>query len=175
MCYTCFTRTWWRDNPLYSNGLEPCAGSRYTIAKHVATEEEAQAICRQYNTTHNPGRLSRKAEYDYCKQTLHHTIANMVWTRLYFRNASYPYLKRTRSIVTISEVKRELPEVRIKWAGKHYWASVTGRLNQFATVSPRHLIDNKKIVTIIMGPCIHFSWSTVANCITNNEELNGDF
>lgn len=62
--YKVFTRTWWVNNPNWPNGLEPGAGRKTTIAKNVKTEEEARAICQRYNSTHNPGRLSRKAEYE---------------------------------------------------------------------------------------------------------------
>lgn len=62
--YRCFTRTWWRNNPSWPNGLEPCAGRKRTIARNVQTEADAQAICRQYNESHKPGRLSKKAEYE---------------------------------------------------------------------------------------------------------------
>ena len=64
MSYRVFTRTWWRENPAWPNGLEPGAGRKHTLAKRVATEEEARAIAQQYNSTHTPGRLSRKAEYE---------------------------------------------------------------------------------------------------------------
>jgi len=64
MAYRVFTRTWWRNNPSYPNGLEPCAGHKTTICKRVGTEQEARTICQQYNNTHKPGRLSRKAEYE---------------------------------------------------------------------------------------------------------------
>jgi hypothetical protein len=64
MSYKVFTRTWWRNNPNYPNGLEPCAGRKTTLVKRVETEEEARAICKRYNDSHNPGRLSRKAEYE---------------------------------------------------------------------------------------------------------------
>lgn len=60
--YTIFTRTWWRNNPACPNGLEPNAGRKTTIA-HAETEEEARAICQRWNAAHDPGRLSRKAEY----------------------------------------------------------------------------------------------------------------
>lgn len=62
--YRVFTRTWWRNNDSgeWPNNLEPYAGRQTTIAKHC-TEAEAREICRQYNETHKPGRLSRKAEY----------------------------------------------------------------------------------------------------------------
>lgn len=62
--YKVFTRTWWRNNPHWPNGLEPHAGRKYTIQANVKTEEEAQAICQRYNETHKSGRLSRKAEYE---------------------------------------------------------------------------------------------------------------
>ena len=61
-----FTRTWWRVNRDWPNGLEPHPGKRRYL-KHVnpvSTEREAQTICAVYNATHDPGRLSRKAEYE---------------------------------------------------------------------------------------------------------------
>jgi len=62
--YRVFTRTWWRNNKDYPNGLEPCAGRKTTIRKGIKTEEEARSICKVYNACHDPGRLSRKAEYE---------------------------------------------------------------------------------------------------------------
>ena len=62
--YRCFTRTWWTENPKWPDGLEPRCGQRYTIARNINTEEEARRICRNYNDTHDPGRLSKKAEYE---------------------------------------------------------------------------------------------------------------
>ena len=64
MSYKVFTRTWWKNNPAWPGGLEPGLGRKTTIARRVETEEEARAICKRYNDTHTPGRLSRKAEYD---------------------------------------------------------------------------------------------------------------
>ena len=61
--YKVFTRTWWRDNPSWPNGLEPCPGRKYTLGL-VNTIDEAKAMCKKYNVTHNPGRLSRKAEFE---------------------------------------------------------------------------------------------------------------
>jgi hypothetical protein len=61
--YWVFTRTWWRRNPNWPGGREPGAGRRTTLARHVS-EAEARAICARYNTTHKPGFLSRKAEYE---------------------------------------------------------------------------------------------------------------
>lgn len=60
--YKVFTRTWWKNNPEWPNGLEPCIGRKYTLGL-VNTENEARDICQKYNKTHKPGRLSRKAEY----------------------------------------------------------------------------------------------------------------
>jgi len=62
MTYQVFTRTWWKRNPRYPNGLEPSMGRKYTIGQ-VATEEEAREMCKEYNTAHEAGELSRKAEY----------------------------------------------------------------------------------------------------------------
>ena len=61
--YRIFARTWWRHNAAWPNGLEPAPGRKKTIAL-AKTEEEARTICADYNATHNPGRLSRKAEYE---------------------------------------------------------------------------------------------------------------
>lgn len=61
--YDVFTRTWWRNNPSWPKGLEPCPGRKTYLRKHV-TWEDARAICEQYNSTHKPGRLSRKAEFE---------------------------------------------------------------------------------------------------------------
>ncbi len=63
MAYRCFTRTWWRDNSEWPNGLEPHAGTE-TDHEGAETEEEARALCREWNNTHEPGRLSRKMEYE---------------------------------------------------------------------------------------------------------------
>jgi hypothetical protein len=63
MAYRVFTRTWWRNNPTWPNGLEPCPGRKTTLDR-VRTEEEARTRCQAYNSTHKPGRLSRKAEYE---------------------------------------------------------------------------------------------------------------
>ena len=64
--YDVFTRTWWRNNPAWPNGLEPCAGRRTYLARGV-TEERALAICKAYNESHKPGRLSRKAEWEHAQ------------------------------------------------------------------------------------------------------------
>jgi len=61
--YHVFSRTWWKRNPAWPNGLEPCAGRKHTLGK-VSTDAEAQAMCAEYRRTHEPGRLSRKAEYE---------------------------------------------------------------------------------------------------------------
>lgn len=58
--YHVFHRTWWKRTP--GGGRVPGAGRKTTIAR-VPTEEEARAICKRYNDTHEPGPLSRKAEY----------------------------------------------------------------------------------------------------------------
>ena len=60
-----FVRNWWQYNPSWPDGLEPHGGARkHTLAKNIKSEETAQRFCRDYNATHKPGRLSRKAEYE---------------------------------------------------------------------------------------------------------------
>ena len=66
---TVFTRSWWKINPSWPNGLEPEAGRKRVICRDV-TEDEARAICREYNDpTHlkklyGTNRLSIKAEFE---------------------------------------------------------------------------------------------------------------
>ena len=63
--YRVFVRNWWKENPAWPNGLEPDGGARKTtIRKGVGTALEAREMCMEYNRTHKPGRLSRKAEYE---------------------------------------------------------------------------------------------------------------
>jgi len=63
MNFRVFERTWWRINPEWPNGLEPHASVKSTV-NICFTEAEAQACCRKYNSTNEPGRLSNKAEYE---------------------------------------------------------------------------------------------------------------
>lgn len=58
-----FVRNWWKKNATWPNGLEPEAGKRRYIARGV-TLEEARRLAQEYNATHRPGRLSRKAEIE---------------------------------------------------------------------------------------------------------------
>jgi hypothetical protein len=63
--YNVFHRTWWKvtSDPNWPNGLEPCIGEKYYIA-HDVSRRHALALCKQYNRTHSPGRLSDKAEFE---------------------------------------------------------------------------------------------------------------
>jgi len=58
-----FTRTWWMENAAWPNGLEPCAGKKRTIG-WASSQEEARTKCAKWNSTHNPGRYSLKAEFE---------------------------------------------------------------------------------------------------------------
>jgi len=60
--YQVYVSNWWKENPDWPDGLEPDGTDKYKLKK-VRTEAEARAICAEYNATHKPGRLSRKAEY----------------------------------------------------------------------------------------------------------------
>ena len=68
--YTVFVRNWWRHVPEVVNaidpslsGKEPDPGARRYKIGEFDTEEEAIAFAQEYNETHDPGFLSRKAEY----------------------------------------------------------------------------------------------------------------
>ena len=61
--YTVFTRTWWKRNSSWPNGLEPCLGHK-NILETALTREQARELCKQWNEEHNPGILSRKAEFE---------------------------------------------------------------------------------------------------------------
>lgn len=62
--YHVFTRTFWKANDKWPDRREPCLGRKHTLQDDVETEEEARAICKDYNDSHDPGFLSRKAEYE---------------------------------------------------------------------------------------------------------------
>jgi hypothetical protein len=62
-CYRVFVRDWWRRAP--NGGREPGAGRKsYRGHPQHATMEEARSYCQQWNATHKPGFLSRKAEFE---------------------------------------------------------------------------------------------------------------
>jgi hypothetical protein len=59
--YNVFVRDWWT---LDKNGsLLPGPGRKTYLRKHVI-REDALALCRGYNHRHDPGLLSRKAEFE---------------------------------------------------------------------------------------------------------------
>jgi hypothetical protein len=67
--YRVFVRDWWRNagpgEPRgYMGGLVPYPGAPKRTIARGCTEEEAQEICEQHAATHEPGRFSRKAEYE---------------------------------------------------------------------------------------------------------------
>mgnify|MGYP001618162635 CR=1 FL=1 len=60
--YRVFVRTWWANDPTWPGGLRPQPGRQRTIARGC-TYGEALQVADRYNSTHKPGRLSRKAEF----------------------------------------------------------------------------------------------------------------
>ena len=62
MNYEVFHRTWWRRNDEWPDGREPGVGRAYHIGWAV-DEAEARAMCKEWNSKHNPGLLSDKVEY----------------------------------------------------------------------------------------------------------------
>lgn len=62
--YRTFIRTWWRNNPSWPNGLEPHPGRKNYTGHTYQKMEEARAACAEYSRTNNPGKLSRKMEFE---------------------------------------------------------------------------------------------------------------
>lgn len=59
--YNVFVRNWWRRD---EHGRKvPGAGRKTYLRKHI-TYDDARSIAQQYNATHDPGPLSRKAEIE---------------------------------------------------------------------------------------------------------------
>lgn len=61
--YYVFIRTWYKENPKWPNGLEPCPGPETILEKDIETEKEARKIAMTYNATHEAGRYQEKAEF----------------------------------------------------------------------------------------------------------------
>lgn len=62
--YRVFVRNWWKLNPDWPNGLEPDSNARKTPIGIYDTEDDARQVAQEWNKTHKPGKLSRKAEFD---------------------------------------------------------------------------------------------------------------
>lgn len=58
--YIVFVRNWWR---MENGRLVPAPGARKTRIGAANGYEEAREIAQEYNRTHAPGKLSRKAEF----------------------------------------------------------------------------------------------------------------
>jgi hypothetical protein len=62
--YRVFTRSWWKENPEYPNGLEPHAGPKRYKRAVFETEQEAREYCQEWNDLNAGGRLSVKMEFE---------------------------------------------------------------------------------------------------------------
>lgn len=60
--YKTFTRTWWKTDKATGKLVPHCG--RKTIVRKGLTYSEARLMCSNYNDTHNPGKLSRKMEFE---------------------------------------------------------------------------------------------------------------
>lgn len=63
--YDVFVRDWWRyeDTKYTGRRIVPGPGEKTYIA-YGLTLAEARRACKEYNNTHEPGELSRKAEFE---------------------------------------------------------------------------------------------------------------
>lgn len=61
--YRVFTRTWYKRNPQWPGGLEPHPGRKY-ILQYFTTRDQAYEYAAEWNKENEPGKLSRKAEFE---------------------------------------------------------------------------------------------------------------
>lgn len=69
--FTIFVRNWYKYETMWDNRtgkkigkrIVPNPRARRTVIATRNTEQEARDYCQEYNNTHKPGPLSRKAEY----------------------------------------------------------------------------------------------------------------
>ena len=65
--FTTFIRNWWKESTdkvnRWPDNLEPGPTARKQEMGTYQKEEDARQACQHYNSTHKPGRLSRKMEY----------------------------------------------------------------------------------------------------------------
>ena len=57
-----FHRTRWKRDPLHKSARIQGAGKKTHIC-YAKSEAEARAVCEKWNSSHEPGFLSRKAEF----------------------------------------------------------------------------------------------------------------
>lgn len=70
---------------------------------------------------------------------------------------------------TIADVKRELPYVRVRVGKRHIIdARVSGRLNQFASVS---WANPSPVKGSELFPTYHFAWETIAHSLNTDRPL----
>lgn len=65
--YVIFTRTWWKENRDWPNGLEPGPGPRRRVTA-AETEKEAREICRRSNSDRTPAQIRFGFKYEYTKE-----------------------------------------------------------------------------------------------------------
>jgi len=58
-----FHRNWWKRDPLHKGVKIPGPGRKTHIC-YANSEAEARAVCKRWNSSHEPGVLSRKAEFE---------------------------------------------------------------------------------------------------------------
>ncbi len=64
MTFKIFVRNWWKENPNWPGEIEPDPNAKKDYIDETDSEIQARKICNEWNFKHNPGKLSRKAEYE---------------------------------------------------------------------------------------------------------------
>lgn len=68
--------------------------------------------------------------------------------------------------MTLNQVKRDLPQIRVKHNGKGFWGKLSGRKNSFATVTIFGEYSHALQANYID---FYASWETVTRVINNPE------
>lgn len=66
--FNVFVRDWWRDatpsDGQWPDNRVPYPGAPREYLAEGVTEDEARALCAEYRAANDPGRYSRKAEFE---------------------------------------------------------------------------------------------------------------
>jgi hypothetical protein len=62
--YRVFVRSWYKRNPTWPNGREPYGGAPKTTLARKLSYSAARDMCEVWNKNHDPGKYSRKAEFE---------------------------------------------------------------------------------------------------------------
>lgn len=80
----------------------------------------------------------------------------------------------TATEMTVTDVKRELPDVPVKIGRKRFMARLSGRLNSFATVTVSYIVHGAPRHYLRGRPWFdaQFSWEAVTRAVNTGKPLS---